>query len=129
MRSVEEEHHFDNRHCLFQALFRRQHSSWLISNRRGPQREHRKPHIFFRFDPTLSLAILIQKLVYGWRIYDYIAYQNYRFSVRQHRWMMKNETLDESIAEPMQTLDLLCFSSQVRLPTTRGILYDQHGSI
>lgn len=28
--------------------------------------------------------------------------------------MMRNETLDESIAEPMQTLDLLCFSSQVR---------------
>lgn len=47
-------------------------------------------------------------------MYDYIAYQKYRFSVRQHRWMMRNETLDESIAEPMQTLDLLCFSSQVR---------------
>ncbi|CAM9375364.1 unnamed protein product, partial [Sphacelaria rigidula] len=53
------------------------------------------------------------KLVYGWRVYDYVAYQKYRFSVRQHRWMNRNETLDESIAEPMQTLDLLCFSSQV----------------
>lgn len=53
------------------------------------------------------------QLVHGWRVYDYIAYQKYRFSVRQHRWMMRNETLDESIAEPMQTLDLLCFSSQV----------------
>lgn len=51
--------------------------------------------------------------MHGWRVYDYIAYQKYRFSVRQHRWMMRNETLDESIAEPMQTLDLLCFSSQV----------------
>ncbi|CAM9190893.1 unnamed protein product, partial [Laminaria digitata] len=54
------------------------------------------------------------QLVHGWRVYDYIAYQKYRFSVRQNRWMMRNETLDESIAEPMQTLDLLCFSSQVR---------------
>ncbi|CAN0244726.1 unnamed protein product, partial [Hapterophycus canaliculatus] len=53
-----------------------------------------------------------KQLVHGWRVYDYIAYQKYRFSVRQHRWMMRNETLDESIAEPMQTLDLLCFSSQ-----------------
>lgn len=61
----------------------------------------------------LSVSVSVSQLVHGWRVYDYIAYQKYRFSVRQHRWMMRNETLDESIAEPMQTLDLLCFSSQV----------------
>jgi hypothetical protein len=27
--------------------------------------------------------------------------------------MQRNETLDESIAEELQTMDLLCFSSQV----------------
>lgn len=63
-------------------------------------------------------GIHLWQLVHGWRVYDYIAYQKYRFSVRQHRWMMRNETLDESIAEPMQTLDLLCFSSQV---STKGL--------
>jgi hypothetical protein len=28
--------------------------------------------------------------------------------------MQRNETLDESIAEELQTMDLLCFSSQVQ---------------
>lgn len=45
-------------------------------------------------------------------MYDYVSYQKYRFSVRNHRWMMNSKILDESIAEGMQTLDLLCFSSQ-----------------
>jgi hypothetical protein len=53
-----------------------------------------------------------QELVHGWKLYDYVSYQKYRFSVREYRWQMKCETLDESIAEPLQTLDLLCFSSQ-----------------
>lgn len=63
------------------------------------------------------------QLVHGWRVYDYVAYQKYRFSVRQHRWMMRNETLDESIAEPMQTLDLLCFSSQARKQRDQYFLF------
>merc|ERR1711871_1823983 len=53
-----------------------------------------------------------QELIHGWKLYDYVSYQKYRFSVREYRWQMKCETLDESIAEPLQTLDLLCFSSQ-----------------
>merc|ERR1712070_368016 len=35
-----------------------------------------------------------------------------RFSVREYRWIMDAQVVDESIAESMQTLDLLCFSSQ-----------------
>lgn len=65
-------------------------------------------------ETVLFFLLSSTQLVHGWRVYDYIAYQKYRFSVRQNRWMMRNETLDESIAEPMQTLDLMCFSSQVR---------------
>jgi hypothetical protein len=53
-----------------------------------------------------------QELAHGWKLYDYVSYQKYRFSVREYRWQMRCETLDESIAEPLQTLDLLCFSSQ-----------------
>ncbi|CAM9426180.1 unnamed protein product, partial [Ectocarpus fasciculatus] len=69
--------------------------------------------VIIPFSLIMDVFVLnTQELVHGWRVYDYIAYQKYRFSVRQHRWMMRNETLDESIAEPMQTLDLLCFSSQ-----------------
>ena len=52
------------------------------------------------------------ELVHGWKIYDYIAYQKYRFSVRDYRWILRNEMLDESIDQEMQTLDLMCFSSQ-----------------
>jgi len=52
------------------------------------------------------------ELVHGWRIYDYLAYQRYRFRSRKHRWILGSEAFDESISETMQTLDLLCFSSQ-----------------
>jgi len=53
-----------------------------------------------------------QELAHGWRIFDYLSYQRYRFTVREYRWMMKNPILDESIEDGMQTVDLLCFSSQ-----------------
>ncbi|CAM9682036.1 unnamed protein product, partial [Discosporangium mesarthrocarpum] len=70
--------------------------------------------VIIPFSLVMDVFVLnTQELAHGWRVYDYIAYQKYRFSVREHRWMMRFETLDESIAEPMQTLDLLCFSSQV----------------
>ena len=54
----------------------------------------------------------VQELFHGWKVYDYVSYQKYRFSVRETRWMMDSKVLDESIAESMQTLDLMCFSSQ-----------------
>lgn len=53
-----------------------------------------------------------QELVHGWKVYDYVSYQRYRFSVREHRWMLRSSLLDESISEGFQTLDMLCFSSQ-----------------
>jgi len=53
-----------------------------------------------------------QELIHGWRVYEYVSYQRYRFSVREYRWMLRNPILDESISEGMQSIDLLCFSSQ-----------------
>lgn len=64
---------------------------------------------------TLLLDVFVlntQELVYGWKVYDYVSYQRYRFSVRDKRWMMDAKVVDESIEQSMQTLDLLCFSSQ-----------------
>lgn len=52
------------------------------------------------------------ELVHGWKVFDYLAYQRYRFSVREYRWMLRNPVVDESISEEFQTVDLLCFSSQ-----------------
>eukprot|EP00975_Prorocentrum_lima_P047380 9906748-Prorocentrum_lima.AAC.1 len=53
-----------------------------------------------------------QELAHGWRVYDYVSYQRYRFSVREYRWILSCPVVDESISEPLQTLDLMCFSSQ-----------------
>jgi hypothetical protein len=53
-----------------------------------------------------------QELIHGWKVYDYLSYQRYRFSVREYRWMLRNPVVDESISEQFQTIDLLCFSSQ-----------------
>ena len=57
--------------------------------------------------------LMAQELNMGWKVYDYVAYQDYRFQVREKRWQMAAwDTLDESIAEPLQAIDMMCFSSQ-----------------
>jgi len=53
-----------------------------------------------------------QELVHGWRLYDYMAYQRYRFTMRETRWVLNSQAFDESISESMQSIDLLSFSSQ-----------------
>ncbi|KAA0156746.1 hypothetical protein FNF29_00857 [Cafeteria roenbergensis] len=53
-----------------------------------------------------------QELVHGWKLYEYVAYQKYRFRMRTKRWQMDDERLDGSISSKLQTLDSLCFSSQ-----------------
>jgi len=30
------------------------------------------------------------ELLHGWKIFDYLSYQRYRFSVREFRWMLRN---------------------------------------
>merc|ERR1711871_1418691 len=63
--------------------------------------------------------LLAQELFHGWKVYDYVAYQKYRFSVREQRWQMAAwDTLDESIAEPLQSIDMMCFSSQYYFMST-----------
>jgi hypothetical protein len=52
------------------------------------------------------------ELVHGWKIYDYVSYQRYRFTVRENRWLMRTKIFDESIGQNAQTIDMLCFSSQ-----------------
>jgi len=65
------------------------------------------------FSSVMDICIHnIQELMFGWKLYDYLAYQRYRFTVREHRWMMRNTVVDESIAEEFIIIDLLCFSSQ-----------------
>ena len=53
-----------------------------------------------------------QELTHGWKPYDYSSYQRHRFSVRDNRWQMDLTIVDESIKPALQTLDMLCFSSQ-----------------
>jgi hypothetical protein len=62
---------------------------------------------------TMDVFLLnTQELIHGWKVYDYVSYQRYRFSVRENRWMLRSNLLDESISEGFQTLDMMCFSSQ-----------------
>jgi len=53
-----------------------------------------------------------QELMSGWKVFDFIAYQRYRFNIRRHRWILGYSQVDGSIFEGMQTIDVLCFSSQ-----------------
>merc|ERR1711937_996118 len=85
------------------------------------------PFFYFLFamiNIPFSLAcdmflLMAQELIHGWKVYDYVAYQNYRFQVREKRWQMASwDTLDESIAEPLQAIDMMCFSSQFFFMTT-----------
>jgi len=43
---------------------------------------------------TLGMDVFLlnsQELIWGWKVYDYVSYQKYRFSVRDHRWMMDSK--------------------------------------
>lgn len=59
-----------------------------------------------------NLLFNSQELIFGWKLYDYLAYQRYRFTVREHRWILRNQIIDESLSPEFQCLDLMCFSSQ-----------------
>mmetsp|Transcript_45213 Transcript_45213/g.59994 ORF Transcript_45213/g.59994 Transcript_45213/m.59994 type:complete len:173 (+) Transcript_45213:2-520(+) len=67
----------------------------------------------------------ILEITHGYKIYDYFTYCNYRFNVRQTRWLT-SAMLDKSILHSFRSLDALCFSSQfyfiVGLPTW-GIIF------
>eukprot|EP00804_Cyclotella_cryptica_P031375 CCRYP_012196-RE/>CCRYP_012196-RE protein AED:0.02 eAED:0.02 QI:303/0.85/0.87/1/0.71/0.62/8/63/3730 len=52
-----------------------------------------------------------QELLYGWRVYDYFSYQRWRFDNREERCSLYAQ-VDESITQPLQSIDVLCFSSQ-----------------
>ena len=97
-------------------------ASTRLASARRPCRDGVAPRrskyfIFALYLPLFQLILDVfilntQELVFGWKVYDYVSYQRYRFSVRDQRWMMNSKVLDESIAESLQTLDLMCFSEQ-----------------
>ncbi len=58
-----------------------------------------------------SFILSSQELLYGWKVYEYFSYQRLRFTNREHSWNL-NAPVDESVARPLQNVDLLCFSSQ-----------------
>ena len=58
-----------------------------------------------------AFVLSSQELIYGWRVYDYFSYQRWRFANRESRWNLLSQ-VDESLTQSLQTLDLLCFSSQ-----------------
>ena len=62
------------------------------------------------------------ELFHSWKLYDYIHYQNYRFSVREHRWILRSQVVDESISQPLQSVDLMCFSPQFYFVVTLAAL-------
>lgn len=71
---------------------------------------------FFMIPWKIAVNVLVlntQEVIHGWRIYDYIAYQRYRFITREKRWLMDRDFLpDESITSFKQSIDSLCFSDQ-----------------
>lgn len=76
------------------------------------------------------LMLNTQEVMYGWQIFDYLSYQRHRFSTRQHPWMLASTAVDESIPKNLQSLDLLCFSSQyyvIIVMLAAGILITMFG--
>lgn len=60
-----------------------------------------------------ALQLNTMELAHGWKLYEYSAYQRHRFSTRDTRWPLGYTSADESIHPSCQSLDLLCFSSQL----------------
>ena len=65
------------------------------------------------FQSVLDIFLLnTQELAHSWKVYDYVSYQNYRFNMRDERWIMAARKVDASVSEYLQSIDMLCFSSQ-----------------
>lgn len=45
------------------------------------------------------------ELLHGWKIYDYLSYQRYRFSVREYRWMLRNPVRDFKLNDMFFLID------------------------
>ncbi len=75
--------------------------------------------IFFTLVMDMFLLNALE-LIHGWRLYDYVSYQQYRFSVREKRWQLYSTEFDEAISGSLQRVDLLCFSSQYYFVVTLG---------
>ncbi|OWZ22617.1 hypothetical protein PHMEG_0002652 [Phytophthora megakarya] len=60
-----------------------------------------------------ALQLNTMELAHGWKLYEYSAYQRHRFATRDTRWPLAHTPADESIHPSCQSLDLLCFSSQL----------------
>jgi len=52
------------------------------------------------------------ELWHGWKLFDYVSYQAYRYRTRLTRWQLAGQSLDAAIRENLRTADMLCFSSQ-----------------
>lgn len=52
------------------------------------------------------------EVAHGVRIYDYMLYAKWRWKNRLTRWLFDDPSMDQSIAEPLQSANHLCFSPQ-----------------
>jgi hypothetical protein len=52
------------------------------------------------------------ELFYGWKIFEYISFQRYRYSIREGRWLIATNKFDAAIRPSLQRADMMCFSSQ-----------------
>lgn len=58
------------------------------------------------------VAMNTLELYHGWRLTDYFEFCNYRFLSRPNRWKGLGETVDETVAPTLRSMDLACFSEQ-----------------
>merc|ERR1711871_190974 len=52
------------------------------------------------------------ELMHGWKLHDYIAFCNERFSKRTRRWMGNDTELNEALQADLRPLDHMCMSDQ-----------------
>merc|ERR1719230_2349572 len=52
------------------------------------------------------------EVAHGVKIYDYMLYAKFRWRNRLTQWLYDDPRMDQSIAEPLQSVNHLCFSPQ-----------------
>lgn len=53
---------------------------------------------------TMAMDIFLMnalELIHGWKIYDFLVFQDFRFSVREKRWQMNQKDFDTSVSGPL----------------------------
>jgi hypothetical protein len=67
---------------------------------------------------TDMVQLSLMENIFGWRMFDFMNYMNFRFDNRHQMWKADEVNPDSNLPHSMHTIDKMCFSSQYYIMIT-----------